>query len=227
VSETGGFQLMSRLERAAADVAGDLSASQVVRDCLVALIEEDDPCVAPFVAKLLGGGLGEEAAHVGWREVAARGIIIAGANTDDPDYTSFASRCMFRGRLDILREVVLRVPLEAVPLELRPPERFQLLDLMSTTSEEREHPSFEGVDACMGLVGLAAWNSRFCPHATEALELAWEVNPKHDGFDVFADDASQEGSFVRAFLIRKGIEEASARDVVPSRGAARRRRIAL
>ena len=103
MSAKGTFQLMSRLERAAATAGSDVSACETVRSSFVALLKEDGAVAAPFVAKLLGGGLGADAALVGWRTVVARGIVIAGEESSNPVCASFAAYCMFRGRLDILR----------------------------------------------------------------------------------------------------------------------------
>lgn len=217
MSAKGAFQLMSRIERAAATVRSDLSSHETVRSALVDLLKRDAPSVAPFVAKLLSGGFGGDAALVGWRSFAARGLVIAGEDTPKPVLASFAAYCMFRGRLDVLRHVVLDVPLDSVPPELRPPNRSQLLDLLCTTRADREHPSFQGLDAFSGLVGVAAANAGDCAHANEALELAWEVDCEHYGFDDLAEEASEEGAFVRSFLMNKGIEMAAtpAPEVAP------------
>ena len=210
MSARGTFQLMSRLERAATTAGSDVSACETVRSSLVELLKDDGAAAAPFVAKLLGGGLGADAALVGWRTVVARGIVIAGEDSPAPVRASFAAYCMFRGRLDILRQVALQVPLDSVPPEVRPSDRSQLLDLLCTTKSEREHPSFQGMDLISGLVGVAAANAKDCGHASEALQLAWEVNPEHCGFDDLAEEASEEGAFVRSFLMNKGIELAAA-----------------
>jgi hypothetical protein len=209
VSAKGTFQLMSRLERAAATAGSDAAACETVRSSFVALLKEDGAAAAPFVAKLLGGGLGADAALIGWT-VVARGIVIAGEESSNPVRASFAAYCMFRGRLDILRQVVAQVPLDSVPPEVRPADRSQLLDLLCTTKSEREHPSFEGMDGFPGLVGVAAANAKDCGYANEALLLTWEVNPEHCGFEDLSEEASQEGAFVRSFLMNKGIELAAA-----------------
>lgn len=223
MSARGTFQLMSRLERAAATAGSDVSACETVRSSLVALLKEDGAAAAPFVARLLGGGLGADAALVGWRTVVARGIVIAGEDSPAPVRASFAAYCMFRGRLDILRQVALQVPLASVPPEVRPVGRSQLLDLLCTTKSERAHPSFQGMDLSSGLVGVAAANAKDCGYASEALQLAWDVNPEHCGFGDLADDASEEGAFVRSFLMNKGIELAAARtgESSPVQGRAR------
>lgn len=201
---------MSRIERAAATVRSNLSSHETVRSSLVGLLKLDASAIAPFLTKLLSGGFGADAALVGWRSFAARGLVIAGEDTPNPVWASFAAYCMFRGRqgMDVLRQVVLQVPLESVPPELRPSDRSQLLDLLSTTRSEREKPSFEGMDNFNGLVGHAAANAGDCQYANEAMQLVWEVNPKHRGFDALAQEASAEGAFVRSFLMNKGIEEA-------------------
>ena len=207
------YQLMSRIERAAATVRSDRSSHETVRSALVALLKQDASAVAPFVAKLLSGGFGGDASLVGWRSCVARGLVIAGEDTPNPVWASFAAYCMFRGRLDILREVVFQVPLDSVPPELRPADRSRLLDLLSKTKFERDDPSFLGTDSFTGLAGFAAANAGDCAHAYEALELAWEVDRKHCAFDILAQEASEEGAFVRAFLMNKGIELAAAADV--------------
>lgn len=219
MSSKEAFQLMSRIERAA-PTARSVTSNETIRSALVSLMRLNAPSalVAPFMVKLLSGGLGEDTALVGWRGVVARGFVIAGEGTPKPVWASFGAYCMFRGRLDLLREVALNVPLEAVPPELRPPSRSQLLDLLCTTRTEREHASFPGLDGHSGLPGVAAVHAGDCEHAMEALQLTWDVNPEHCGFSDLAEEASEEGAFVRSFLMNKGIELAAAAsaDVAPA-----------
>jgi hypothetical protein len=223
VSAKGAHKLMSRLERAASTAGSDVAARETVRSTFASLLNEEGATVAPFVVKVLSGGFGADAALACWSKVVARGIAIAGDESENPVRAPFAVHCMFRGRLDILREVVLKVSLDAVPPGIRPPGRSQLMDLLCTTKSGREHPSFDGFDGFHGLVGAAAMYAKDCPHAIAALELAWEVNPAHCGFDELAEEASEEGAFVRAFLMNKDIEMAAAPPSVAAAQSARAR----
>lgn len=63
---------MSRLERAAAAAGSDVSACETVCSSLAALLNEDGAAAAPIVVRLLGGGLGADAALVDWKTVVAR-----------------------------------------------------------------------------------------------------------------------------------------------------------
>lgn len=84
------------------------------------------------------------------------------------------------------------------------------LDLLCTTSRERAGPKYKGPALTDGLVGIAA---AYCGgphsiHATEAMGLAWEVDPAHPGFARLADESTVAGAFVRAFLADKGLSAA-------------------
>ena len=217
--------MMSRLERAARQEKYDTAVGETVRASFVALLKEGGAGVPVFAAKVLHGEYGANAARTAWRELE-RGMAAA-TGPMGALRMSFGAYCMAHGRLEILREVVKRGAPATVSAEMRPADESQWLDLLCTTSKEREHPAFEGFDATTGLVGVAAANAcDFPEHCLEAMELAWDVNPHHPGFDELTEEASEGGAFVRSFLMNKGIEMAATQSpsqtTAPSRARSKK-----
>lgn len=201
---------MSRLRLHSTLLGVDKMAASSVRGALATLVPLQVESVPGFVVAVLNGEHTDAAALVAWRDVIACGIEVEIKGSYATQRMSLASFCVMNRRMDLLREVVKTCDLTMVPAEMRPANRSQLLDLLCTTKAERDHPSFAGLDGSYGLAGLAAEHPNLGAFADEAMEFAWELNPEHDGFVELAEEASPEGSFVRSFLMRRGIAAADA-----------------
>lgn len=71
-----------------------------------------------------------------------------------------------------------------------------------------------------GAVGAVASLAPDFPDAAgEALELVWRTSPQHPGFDAMIEDATDSGAFVRAFMMRKHMEDASHSNAATEPGA--------
>lgn len=205
--------LISRLSNAAAYVSSQASAQEAVRSAFTELLKLASPDVVVFLADVLHGNHGRGAAAVAWRNVIGRGIVIAGEGTSNPLRTPLAAYCMFLGRMDLVREIVMRDVFPPVQADLIPTNRAQLLMLLCTTTAGRRGSTFDELEKSCGLVRFAAANAVDCPFAVDALELAWDVDQYHDGFFELAEELSEGGAFVRSFVLGKRIASVHVDDV--------------
>ena len=114
---------------------------------------------------------------------------------------------------------------------MRPSGRSQWLDLLCTTRTERNHPAFEGFEGHGGLVEVAAAAfTHFPGESLAGLELAWELDPEHVGFETLSESQSAEGAVVREFLMRKAIGQGAVKEpatatAAPAAARARRAQV--
>lgn len=216
------FHQMSRLSRAATQMNAGAVSAETVRSAFTALVKLGGDAVPNFLADVLHGKCGQACAFAAWSHVVARGIAITGEGTPHTVFAPFADYCMYRGSIDIVREILLRGLPEFLPSNMQAENISQLLDLMCETAQTARG-RMTGSPS-LGLVGTAAVSYRDCPHASDALALAWETDPKHPGFHVFSQEPSEQGAFVRAFLMERhiaGTQPACTPSVAKSHARAR------
>jgi hypothetical protein len=175
------------------------------------LVLEAPEGVTPFLTSVLAGRFGKYIGALAYRRIE-NGIFVGNGNLVDastPMLSSFAEVCMFKGRLDLL-EATLNVTPRESSFKTRSLSTSDYLDFLCTTAPEREMDGGATLDAgAEGLVGLAARNWDICHHARSALDLAYKVNPEHQAWDSFFQQASEPGAFVREYQLNRSVADSS------------------
>lgn len=204
---------------------GGHAAVPAAAEAVNELILSGEELAGSTLVDALAGQYGDAVARGAWG-VLERGVAIGNAGTLDtaqPLLASFASVCLFKGRLDTLRAVVHAGPPAVVPPILVPSNAAEYLGLLCTTESERSHPSFERVPS---LVEVVVANAGDTPHCLAALELAWDIDPDHADWDV-CDDGSLGAALVREFHMRRTLSATCSDSLSIPSAAPHRRRTAV
>ncbi len=202
LSAKQAYHQISRLQRAAAGNPHDFSAKEAVRSALVALLRLPSQASTSFLADVLHRRHGENAWQVAWHEVVSRGVAIADEGGNAEVRVSLGTFCMFSGRLDVIRAIVMRDALPPAPEYIAFSDRSQLLACLCHLHSPDLALARAAVPELDSLAREAGDHFGFSPHAADALALAWDVNPKHHDFEDLAARSSPSGAFVRSLLMR-------------------------
>lgn len=204
VSPKEAFRQMSRLQRAAPTARSDMASAEVIRSAFTELLKLEAKEIPKFLADVLHGHYGTDAATVAWRTVVGRGVVIAYSGSSTAK-TPLAIYCLVRGNLDVIREVVMRGPSPALPPEMQASSPADMLHLLCYLREWLDNPEHYQSSLGMSFVRTAATNMDL-EHAAAGIKLAWDVDPTHPDFDLLAAEASDAGAAVRALLMNATIE---------------------
>ncbi|MFK4706092.1 hypothetical protein ABIC83_002931 [Roseateles asaccharophilus] len=207
MSAKKAFKEMSRLQRAASTARTDMAGAEVIRSAFTNLLKLNSKAIPSFLADVLHGRFGTDAATVAWRTVIGRGVVIA--NNDSATVkVPLATYCLVRGNLDVVREIVMRGPSTAMPPEMSASSQADMLFLLCNIREWLDNPGRYESSLSMGLARTAASNMDL-EHAAEGIKLAWDVDPSHPDFDHLAQETSAGGAVVRALRMNATIESAA------------------
>lgn len=173
------------------------------------LLDSKDARASQLVVAILHGQHGDGLSQVAWKTIQA-GLPLhhdAFISQGTTRY-SLAALCVMRGTVGTFESVVLAGAPASVPAELKPRSLTEWMDLVGSTNAERAAVKLEMMTrpdtVSLGVVGeIATFADVFPASAKEAFEMVWRLAPHHPGFDALAQEPSEPGAAVRAFLMSK------------------------
>lgn len=207
--------------REAPPLLHDSASSQRVTLLWHRLLCSNEAQAGTLAVEMLHGQHGVATATSTWKAIST-GMRLDGAEAFKVLSAlrySMAAYCIMRGTISILDAIVQAGPPPVMRTSLRPKDLSGWMDLLSSTEAERSALRVDLMVSPMmvptGAVGAVASLAHAFPDAAGvALDLVWRTSPQHPGFGAMTEDATDSGAFVREFLMRKHMEEASHSNAV-------------